>query len=341
MSTTSNAPAANASTSSSIPHDIVVKHTAPLLLGSLFNWALYGALTVQIYVYSYNFPNDKRLVKYLAYSVFLVETVQTALNGADVFFWFIDGFGDVERLQDSHFAPIDIPIIHAAISFVVQVYFCYRIWILSKRRSSWLCVIIITVSMLQAIGGAWGGIQSEIVGKYAVSRVALYLWSLGSALADILIAVSMVTLLHRTRVEGNRFSNDILIRLVRLTIETNIITAITAIASFVLYVGYPDEIYYVFTAGIIGKIYANTLMVSLNNRIYFREHASSVVHSSDNHNVDSQHRLEVTSRHFHQVQVGGPTRATIGNSFKLDRMSSHTVELARVKEDVVSVNSEP
>ena len=82
-------------------------------------------------------------------------------------------------------------------------------------------------------------------------------------------------------------------------------------------------------------------MVSLNNRIYFREHASSVVHSSDNHNVDSQHRLEVTSRHFHQVQVGGPTRATIGNSFKLDRMSSHTVELARVKEDVVSVNSEP
>lgn len=196
--------------------------------------------------------------------------------------------------------------------------------------------------MLQAIGGAWGGIQSEILGKYAVSKVALYLWSLGSALADVLIAISMASLLHRTRVEGNRFSNDILIRLVRLTIETNVITAITAIASFVLYVGYPDEIYYVFTAGIIGKIYANTLMVSLNNRIYFREHAMSVVHSSDNHFVDSQHRLEVASRHFHQVQVGTPADATmIGNSFKLGRMSSHTVELARVKEDVVSFNSEP
>ena len=81
-------------------------------------------------------------------------------------------------------------------------------------------------------------------------------------------------------------------------------------------------------------------MVSLNNRIYFREHALSVVHSSDNHNVDSQHRLEVTSRHYHQVQVGTPTRTTIGSGFKLDRMSSHTVELARVKEDAVSVNSE-
>ncbi len=80
-------------------------------------------------------------------------------------------------------------------------------------------------------------------------------------------------------------------------------------------------------------------MVSLNNRIYFREHASSVV---SDHIVDSQHRLEVASRHFHPVQVGAPTSATtIGNGFKLDRMSSHTVELAKVKEDIISVNSEP
>lgn len=89
--------------------------------------------------------------------------------------------------------------------------------------------------------------------------------------------------------------------------------------------------------------YANTLMVSFNNRIYFREHASSVAHSSGNHttDVDSQGRLEVASRHFHPVQVGTATHATVtGNSFKLDRMSPHAVELARVKEDVVSVNSE-
>jgi hypothetical protein len=85
--------------------------------------------------------------------------------------------------------------------------------------------------------------------------------------------------------------------------------------------------------------YANTLMVSLNNRIYFREHALSVVHSSSNHIVDTQNGIEVTTHHFHQV--GTPARPTaIGNSFKLDRMSSHTVELARVKEDGISVNSE-
>ena len=87
--------------------------------------------------------------------------------------------------------------------------------------------------------------------------------------------------------------------------------------------------------------YANTLIVSLNNRIYFREHelSRSVVNSADNH-LGSQHGLDGTSRHFHQVQVGAPTRAAmIGDDFKLNGMS-HTVELARMKEDVVSFNSE-
>jgi hypothetical protein len=74
----------------------------------------------------------------------VVETVQTILTGTDVYFWFIEGFGDVERLKQSHFAPIDIPLIHAVVSSLVQQYFCYRIWTLDKR-SSWFCVVIAAV----------------------------------------------------------------------------------------------------------------------------------------------------------------------------------------------------
>jgi hypothetical protein len=107
-------------------------------------------------VYFYNFPEDRRALKVLgeylhslgisfrddkpqlAYFVFLVETVQTALTGADAHYWFIQGFGNVEKLKDSHYAPIDIPIIDSIISLVVQEYFCYRIWTLN-RRWSWFC----------------------------------------------------------------------------------------------------------------------------------------------------------------------------------------------------------
>ena len=115
----------------------------------------------------------------LAYFVFLLETAQTALTGADVYYWFVEGFGNVERLNDSHFAPIDIPIIHSVISFVVQGYLCYRIWTLN-RQSSKLCMVIALVrvrcplypnfltrdfcikfTILQSIGTMWGGIEAS------------------------------------------------------------------------------------------------------------------------------------------------------------------------------------
>ncbi|KAH9071141.1 hypothetical protein EDB83DRAFT_2221234, partial [Lactarius deliciosus] len=121
------------------------------LLGALWNWSLYGVLVVQLYVYSYNFPGDRTLLKLLVYSVFLIETLQTALTGADLYYWLVSGFGNVERLTFPHLSGFDVPIIEAIVSLVVQFFFAYRIWVLSgRRRSSWfliVCVIICLVSL--------------------------------------------------------------------------------------------------------------------------------------------------------------------------------------------------
>ena len=53
------------------------------------------------------------------------ETVQTALTGSDVYYWFISEFGDVERLAYSHFSPIDLAILGTIVELIVQRYFCY------------------------------------------------------------------------------------------------------------------------------------------------------------------------------------------------------------------------
>ncbi|KAH9038282.1 hypothetical protein EDB84DRAFT_1097363 [Lactarius hengduanensis] len=247
----------------------VTKVTAPLLFGCLFNWALYGALCVQIYVYSYNFPEDPRSVKFLAYFIFVLETVQTALTGADIYYWFVTGFGNVERLGNSHFTPVDAPIMSAVSSLTVQGYFCYRIWMLMNRRS-WICWIIAVNAVIQAAAEMWLGSSSLIVGGgYVVTKTGVYLWSISSAIADILIAVAMTLLLRRA---NSKFSKFVLIRVIRLTVETNTLTASVAVTTLVLYVAFPNKLYYEYTALILGKLYSNTLLVSLNNRIYFREH---------------------------------------------------------------------
>ncbi|KAH9170020.1 hypothetical protein EDB89DRAFT_1370879 [Lactarius sanguifluus] len=248
----------------------VISVAAPLLFGPVFNWALYGVLCVQIYVYSYNFRMDRQSLKFLVYFVFLVETIQTALSGADVYYWFVAGFGNLERLRNSHFVAVDIPIIGTVISFIVQGYFCYRIWVLNSR-SSWICWIIVVAAVTQSAAGIWSSIKPLTNEKFAASKTALYLWAISSALADILIAVAMTLLLRRA--SGN-FSSFVLIRVVRLTIETNALTAALVITSLVLYVTFPNRLYHLYTVELLGKVYSNTLLVSLNNRVYLRDYQS-------------------------------------------------------------------
>jgi len=309
--------------------------TGPLLFGPIVNWALYGVLCVQIYVYSYNFPQDKPIVKFIAYFVFVVETVQTALSGADVYYWFVQGFGNMERLTEAHFAPIDIPIIHAIVAPVVKGYFCYRIWTLNKRLLK-LCIVIALNTLVSLVGAAWGGIAVLKTGKFSsVSGASLYVWSISSALADILITTAMMLLLIRARCDGGRFSNFVMLRLVRLTIETNALTTVVAIATIIFYAAIPHHIYFVFTTGICGKLYTNTLLVSLNNRIYFRDHPSPGVHIMSDHGVGS----DQSRRHFNPV--GSTTHVATQDDNYVLKTISHTIDLEKGKSDGVSISSDP
>ncbi|KAH9009655.1 hypothetical protein EDB84DRAFT_1170099 [Lactarius hengduanensis] len=307
----------------------VIKLASPLLFGPLFNWALYGVLCVQIYVYSYNFPKDKRSVKFLAYFVFVLETIQTALTGADIYYWFVAGFGNVERLGDPHFAPIDISFITGIISLVVQGYFCRRIWVLNTWRSSWICWVIAVNSVTQSVIGTSLGLKSLIVGKFLTSKTGVYLWSISGAMADILIVVAMTLVLRRA---SSNFSNFVLIRVVRLTIETNALTATLAITGLVLYAAFPDELYIVYVAEIIGKLYSNTLLVSLNNRIYFRDHQAP--EHSDNACITVSVRVHSTARSSISFAVPEPQpRTPTGDDFGLCT-TSQTVEPDKGRGDV-------
>ena len=83
-----------------------------------------------------------RDIHLIVYSVFLLETVQTALSGADLYYWFATGFGNINHLFSSFASFIDLPIMGSMVSLIVQFFFVYRIRVLSEKRSRWLCFII-------------------------------------------------------------------------------------------------------------------------------------------------------------------------------------------------------
>jgi hypothetical protein len=118
-------------------------------------------------VYSYNFPEDSRRLKllgmqnfpslltfstpdssYIVCAVFVLETVQTMVTGADVFYWFASGYGDLNRLATPFASATDVPIMESIVSAMVQFFYAYRVWILSNKKR-WLFTLICLVSRLQ------------------------------------------------------------------------------------------------------------------------------------------------------------------------------------------------
>ncbi|KAF8498127.1 hypothetical protein F5888DRAFT_1692625 [Russula emetica] len=257
-----------------LPSSTITGSTAPLLFGVLWNWTLYGTLVVQIYVYSYNFPDDRKLLKLLVYSIFFLETLQTALSGADVYYWFASGFSQEIRLDYPFASPFDVPIIGSIVSGTVQLFFAYRVWVLSDRKSWWYCIVIAVCATLGTIGAFGQGVISQNFGVFNYGlplQIAALIWLVGNTVTDFLIVAAMLYYLTRRRnADLGPWCNHALVKIVRLTIETNIMTTTTSVVALFLVAIAPEEIYYTCPTAILGKLYSNTLLVSLNNRISIR-----------------------------------------------------------------------
>jgi hypothetical protein len=81
----------------------------------------------------------------VVYAIFLLETVQTVLTGVDLYLSFASGFGHMYRLTRPNMSAFDVPIIESMVSLTVQLFFAYRVWILSDKKSLRFCLAICVV----------------------------------------------------------------------------------------------------------------------------------------------------------------------------------------------------
>ncbi|KAG7087218.1 hypothetical protein E1B28_013199 [Marasmius oreades] len=265
--------------------------TAPLLLGSMFNWGLWGILACQTYLYRVYFPKDKPVFKALIYGTFLLETIQTALSTHDTYMWFVRGFGDPSVLGKTLISPFDVPMMGAVIALVVQLFYVYRIYSLNNSWA-WFCVLIVMITFAQTVGSFIGGIRGLKAGTFAEapdSTSVVYLWLVGEAVADLMIAGAMFFSLVYARRSTYRLSQDILFKVVILIIESNTLTAGIAVLSLIMFAGFPKQNWFTCPTLILGKVYANSLLVSFNNRIVLRNIASSEVMSTTQPNLTFNH----------------------------------------------------
>ncbi|KAF7377109.1 hypothetical protein MSAN_00129900 [Mycena sanguinolenta] len=238
------------------------------LLGYLLNWALFGALTLQLYLYYQAFPNDVLFNKCLVYTLCAIELVQTPLMTYDAFSAFAYGFGDLSALTSLGLEWVALPIMSGLVSLIGQSFYAYRVHVLSK--SWWLPAFIIAVALISSVGAFVHGADSHCEhGLRLVSPGNIQicqLWLLGSALSDITSTTCLAYYLSKNNI-GFHSTRAWFHRLIRLTIQTGSLTALMALVHLTLFFAFPGKPYFFTAAAVQSKLYANTVLAVLNSRL--------------------------------------------------------------------------
>ncbi|KAG7097839.1 hypothetical protein E1B28_005155 [Marasmius oreades] len=178
-----------------------------------------------VYIYYLAFPNDRTAVKAIVYGLYLVETVQLGMITYDAFQTFVIGFGRLDALNEVNMLWFDCCVIDGAVASVVQTFFAYRIFLLSKSKL--LTSVIVLISLMQLGGAITAAVKDETVSVFSEVRgnfIAVSLSLGGSAACDVMIAISMTYVLSRYDTSF-RDTRDFLRRIIRLTMETGSLTA--------------------------------------------------------------------------------------------------------------------
>ncbi|KAJ7641809.1 hypothetical protein FB45DRAFT_1000327 [Roridomyces roridus] len=235
----------------------------------LMDLALFGCLSVQIYLYYQAFPNDRRLTKALVYGIYVVQLVMTGVMIHDAFTIYGPGFSNISSVLKTHPTGYMVPIMASLSGFATQSFYAYRI---RRLSDAWIvpCVILmisVTSCICGIVFGAFNSQISDVLGlQNAHNSYVTGIWLAGSAVTDILIAGWMIYYLTRYDT-GFRETQEIISRLIRLIIETGTMTALVALATLILYVALPNHVYYAATGGILPKLYSIATLTILNSRL--------------------------------------------------------------------------
>ncbi|PBK61272.1 hypothetical protein ARMSODRAFT_1025792 [Armillaria solidipes] len=243
--------------------------SGPLALAYLLHWRLFGTLSVQLYLYHLAFPNDRKFTKCLVYSIYIVEFVQTMLVTYDAFAMFGYGFGNIDALTAMDFHWLVVPIMSGIVACAGQVFYAYRIFMLSKSRI--VPIFVISVSLTSSVAALITGVFCLQAGDITKlnnrkTSIAVAIWYGASALCDIIIAICMTYYLMRSNT-GYRRTRILVAKIIRLTIETGSVTAVVVLLDLILFFAFPHQTFYTTPSSITPKLHANTVLMVLNSRI--------------------------------------------------------------------------
>ncbi|KAK0431446.1 hypothetical protein EV421DRAFT_169058 [Armillaria borealis] len=246
----------------------LAKSYGAVAIGALCASLLSGAVAIQTILYYKFYPSDFFRVKFLVFVIWFLDICHTTFIWISIWDCFISHFGDIERIDVIPWSIAVTVVETALLTFLVHCFFAHRIFMLSRRN--WLITCPILIAATLRLGSACVSTSEMIRLKTYSGFIEKLGWvfTLGlsmSSVADILITVSLFGLLQTSRTDAESI-NAIIDSLILYTFETGSLTCAGTIVDMACWVSMKSNLIFLGIHFVIGKLYANSLLVTLNTR---------------------------------------------------------------------------
>ncbi|KAF9552857.1 hypothetical protein CPC08DRAFT_714242 [Agrocybe pediades] len=242
----------------------------PLVIGILLNAFIYGICVLQFSTYWESTSKDRPIIKLLVGWTFLLDTFHTSALLYMLWIYVVVHFNDPDFLNSTLWPFSLTPIVTTLTSLPIQIFLSWRI----KEFASSMRVFVglIVLSVTQATLGFLCSIQA-----LEISSISLFpplipvvdAWQVLSIMADGSITVFLSWYLLQSRT-GQKRSDNVIQRIIRSSIETAALGAFFCMMDLVTFTTLQNTNFHVIFAFPMGRIYTNTLLMTLNSRQVLR-----------------------------------------------------------------------
>ncbi|CAL1699679.1 unnamed protein product [Somion occarium] len=242
-----------------------------LLVGLCLALSLYGISVAQCYFYMMHCQGDGLLLRGSVLTIFILETLHTALLMNMAYVYAIESFGNFAGVLRINWSCGAIVFAEMAIVFIVQGFYVRRVWILSKRSK--LLTGVLGVLFLTRIAlGLVSAVNSYLAETWIDFRhtpkfsVAFNAADVSSVVLDLSLTILLIFELYR-HTSGVKRTDGLVYSLIVYTVNTGAITTLVSIAILLSYMILDESLLYAGLIAMQSKLYANAFLGLLNTRL--------------------------------------------------------------------------
>ncbi|VDC00698.1 unnamed protein product [Peniophora sp. CBMAI 1063] len=246
------------------PNVVPIVH-GPILIGTILNVLLYGISLTQTFFYVSTFKQDRWILKALVFVIFVADTMNSVFDVVYIYDALVLHYDDPAAIATANWVFATDPAMGSLIASMVQVFFAWRVKVLTGNV--WVAILLYLGAVISGLGGVAVSIAIGIVPNWLEFQrfeAPVIVWLVTSALVDTTITGFLTYHLRKHRT-GFQRTDDVLSKIIRLTVQTGLITSVWAIVDLAVFLAIPTGLHLIFNFP-LAKLYSNSLLSSLNAR---------------------------------------------------------------------------